>query len=268
MKIVAAKDYKEMSNMAAKVIINQVKEKPDSVLGLATGGTVVGTYEKLIEDYQQNKTSYKHIHSVNLDEYIGIEASHPNSYHYYMTDHLFSHINIEKDHIHIPNGLASDYEAECVEYERAIEKLGGVDLQLLGIGVNGHIGFNEPGTPFDSITHVEKLTESTRKANMRFFDSLDEVPTHAITMGISTILKSRKILLLVSGKKKAAILSQLLNGEVDEKVPATILKTHPDVTIIADEDALALVGDEKKRCFNHDKEELSGPNLLSIRTSY
>jgi glucosamine-6-phosphate deaminase len=268
MKIVAATNYQDMSQMAADMMINQVKEKPGAVLGLATGGTVIGTYERIIEDYKKNKTSYEHIHTVNLDEYIGVEPSNPNSYHYYMTDHLFSHINIDTKNVHIPSGLADDYEEECKKYEKTIEDLGGVDLQLLGIGVNGHIGFNEPGTSFHSVTHVEKLTESTRKANMRFFNSLDEVPTQAITMGISTIMKSKKILLLASGKKKATILSQLLNGDVDEQVPASILKTHPDVTIIADKDALALVGDEKKRCFSSDKKELSGTNILSARTSY
>ncbi|MFT4416164.1 glucosamine-6-phosphate deaminase [Fredinandcohnia humi] len=268
MKIIAVENYQEMSKAAAQFIINQVKEKPQSVLGLATGGTVLGTYEKVIEDYQQNKTSYKQVHSVNLDEYIGVEATHPNSYHYYMMEHLFAHIDIERDHIHIPNGLAKNTEEECRNYEGVIEELGGVDLQLLGIGVNGHIGFNEPGTSFDSVTHVVKLTESTRDANKRYFNRLEDVPTHAITMGISTIMKSKNILLLVSGKKKAEILAQVMNGEIDEKVPASILNTHPNVTIIADKDALAFVGGKKKRCFEDDKKELSGPNLFSVRTIY
>ncbi|MEH7223992.1 glucosamine-6-phosphate deaminase [Bacillus sp. JJ1566] len=263
MKVVAVKDFKEMSQMAAAMISHQVKEKPNSVLGLATGGTVVGTYEELIKDHGQNKTSYENIQTVNLDEYLGIAKDHPNSYHHFMMENLFSHININPDNIHIPNGLANNYEEESQKYEKVISDIGGVDLQLLGIGVNGHIGFNEPGTPFDSATHVVELEESTRQANMRFFNSIEEVPTHAVTMGISTIMKSEKILLLVSGKTKAEILEKVINEGITELIPATVLKNHSDVTIIADEEALSLVDDEKKRGFARDKEEFTSTYLLS-----
>ncbi|MEH7381160.1 glucosamine-6-phosphate deaminase [Bacillus sp. JJ1533] len=263
MKVIAVKDFKEMSQFAAAMISHQVKEKPNSVLGLATGGTVVGTYEELIRDHKQNKTSYENIQTVNLDEYLGIDKDHPNSYHHFMMENLFSHININQDNIHIPNGLANNYEEESIKYEKVISDLGGVDLQLLGIGVNGHIGFNEPGTPFDSATHVVELEESTRQANMRFFNSIEEVPTHAVTMGISTIMNSKKILLLVSGKTKAEILEKVINEDITETIPATVLKNHPDVTIIADEEALSLVDDEKKRGFNRDKEEFTSTYLLS-----
>ncbi len=263
MKVVAVKDFKEMSQLAAAMISHQVKEKPNTVLGLATGGTVVGTYEELIKDHGQNKTTYENVQTVNLDEYLGIKKDHPNSYHHFMMENLFSHININQDNIHLPNGLANNYEEESQKYEKVISDLGGVDLQLLGIGVNGHIGFNEPGTPFDSKTHVVELEESTRQANMRFFNSIEEVPTHAVTMGISTIMNSKKILLLVSGKTKAEILEKVINEGITETIPATVLKNHPDVTIIADEEALSLVDDEKKRGFDRDKEEFSGTYLLS-----
>ncbi|MCH1627274.1 glucosamine-6-phosphate deaminase [Fredinandcohnia quinoae] len=247
MKLIMAKDYQEMSNKAADVIINQVKEKPNTVLGLATGGTVIGMYEALIQDHQKNNTSYKEVHSVNLDEYVGLEYTNQQSYHYYMNDQLFSHIDIQADNVIIPNGLAENIDAACQEYEKAIAELGGVDLQILGIGQNGHIAFNEPGTSFDSITHKVELTESTRNANMRYFDSIDEVPTHAMTMGISTILKSKQILLLASGKSKAEAIYNFINGEVHESNPASALKNHPNVTIIADEEALSLVEDDKKK---------------------
>ena len=263
MKVVAVKDFEEMSRLAAAMISHQVKEKPNSVLGLATGGTVVGTYEELIKDYKQNKTSYENIRTVNLDEYLGIEKENPNSYYHFMMENLFSHININQDNTHVPNGLAKDFEEEGKKYEKIISDLGGVDLQLLGIGVNGHIGFNEPGTSFDSVTRAVKLEESTRQANMRFFNSIDEVPTHAVTMGISTIMKSEKILLLVSGKAKAEAVEKLINGNITEAVPATVLKNHPNVTIIADEEALSLVDDEKKRGFARDKEEFTSTYLLS-----
>lgn len=263
MKVVAVKNFEEMSQLAAAMISHQVKEEPNSVLGLATGGTVVGTYKELIKDHEQNHTSYENIHTVNLDEYLGIDKNHPNSYYHFMMENLFSHININQDNTHIPNGLANNYEEESQKYEQVISDLGGVDLQLLGIGVNGHIGFNEPGTPFDSATHVVELEESTRQANKRFFNSIEEVPTHAVTMGISTIMKSKKILLLVSGKTKAEILEKVINEGITETIPATVLKNHPDVTIIADEEALSLVDDEKKRGFDRDKEEFTSTYLLS-----
>jgi glucosamine-6-phosphate deaminase len=241
MKLLIAKDYEDMSKKAAQIIIDQVKQKPDSVLGLATGGTVIGTYKMLVDDHKRHRTSYKQVRTVNLDEYVGLHPSNKNSYHYFMKTHFFDHVDLPANQTFIPNGLADQVEEECKQYEQLIAQLGGIDLQLLGIGRNGHIGFNEPGTPFSSKTHCVTLTESTRLANARFFKSVDEVPTHAITMGISTIMKSKKLLLLASGTKKAIILSRFFNEEVNEQNPATILKTHKHVTIIADEQALSLM---------------------------
>lgn len=241
MRVVKVANYEEMSQKAADCIIRQVKEKPDSVLGLATGGTVTGTYQLLAKDHQKNGTSYRQILTVNLDEYIGIGSEHEQSYHFYMKKRLFDHIQIPPENTYLPDGQAEDLEEECKRYDERIESLGGIDLQLLGIGVNGHIGFNEPGTPFDSKTHIVELSESTRKANARFFNTLEEVPKKAITMGIETIMKSKKILLLASGLKKAPIIRKLFQEGITEEIPASVLKKHENVVLIADEEALSLV---------------------------
>ncbi|MFJ8265720.1 glucosamine-6-phosphate deaminase [Peribacillus asahii] len=241
MKIVVAENYEDMSNKAAQIIIDKVKHNPSSVLGLATGSTPKKTYQLLIEDHNNNQATYQNIHTVNLDEYVGPNPDNPNSYHYFMNENLFKSIDIPKEQTHIPNGLASNLQEECNRYESLIMQLGGIDLQLLGIGVNGHIGFNEPGTSFETGTHVIKLTNSTRKANARFFTDISEVPTHAITMGIKSILKSKEILLLASGEKKANAIKQLVEGPIDEQFPASILKKHPNVTVIADKAALSLL---------------------------
>ncbi|MED0659915.1 glucosamine-6-phosphate deaminase [Bacillus smithii] len=241
MRVVKVANYEEMSQKAADCIIRQVKEKPDSVLGLATGGTVTGTYQLLAKDHQKNGTSYRQILTVNLDEYIGISSEHEQSYHFYMKKRLFDHIQIPPENTYLPDGQAEDLEEECKRYDERIESLGGIDLQLLGIGVNGHIGFNEPGTPFDSKTHIVELSESTRKANARFFNTLEEVPKKAITMGIETIMKSKKILLLASGLKKAPIIRKLFQEGITEEIPASVLKKHENVVLIADEEALSLV---------------------------
>lgn len=241
MRVVKVANYEEMSQKAADCIIRQVKEKPDSVLGLATGGTVIGTYQLLAKDHQKNGTSYRQILTVNLDEYIGISSEHEQSYHFYMKKRLFDHIQIPPENTYLPDGQAEDLEEECKRYDERIESLGGIDLQLLGIGVNGHIGFNEPGTPFDSKTHIVELSESTRKANARFFNTLEEVPKKAITMGIETIMKSKKILLLASGLKKAPIIRKLFQEGITEEIPASVLKKHENVVLIADEEALSLV---------------------------
>ncbi|WP_413374837.1 glucosamine-6-phosphate deaminase [Alkalihalobacillus sp. 1P02AB] len=238
MKIVETTNYQEMSEKAASFLINQVKEKPNATLGMATGGTPEGMYQLLIEDYNQNGTSYKEVTTFNLDEYIGLPKEDKNSYNSYMHNALFNFINIPESQIHLPNGMNADAAKECEKYEERIARNGGIDIQILGIGENGHIGFNEPGTSFDSKTHVITLTESTRIANSRYFNSLDEVPTKAVTMGISTIMQAKKIILLASGEKKADALHQLLHNEVDESFPASILQKHPNVTIIADRDAL------------------------------
>ncbi|AXN39214.1 glucosamine-6-phosphate deaminase [Peribacillus butanolivorans] len=239
MNIIKVQDYKEMSQSAANIVIRKVKENSKIKLGLATGGTPKGTYDALIEDHMQNNTSYENVTSFNLDEYIGLDSNDPNSYHYYMDQSLFAHININKEQTYLPNGTADNLDKECTRFDKMIETLGGIDLQILGIGQNGHIGFNEPGTSFSSGTHVVALEESTRQANARYFDSIDEVPTHAITMGIATIMKSKEILLLISGEEKAETLKKLIHGEITEEFPASILKKHNNVTIIADQKALS-----------------------------
>jgi glucosamine-6-phosphate deaminase len=238
MKLIEAKDYQEMSAIAAKYIIEKVRANPSIHLGLATGGTPVGIYANLIADYQKNGTSYRKITTFNLDEYVGLSGENPNSYRYYMDNQLFNHIDIEKAKTNVPHGDVTDIQRECADYEKLMENLGGIDLQILGIGSNGHIGFNEPGTSFDSKTHIVKLAPSTLEANARYFNNLEEVPTEAVTMGIATIMKSKEILLLISGESKKDALFKLLNGEVDESFPASVLKNHPCVTIIADEAAL------------------------------
>ena len=243
MKIIEVKNYQEMSQAAAKYIINKVKNSPKLTLGLATGGTPTGVYQQLVEDHKQNHTSYAHVTSFNLDEYIGLAKDDPNSYYHYMDENLFKHINISPEHTHIPSGMNLDLQAVCNEYESKILEQGGIDLQLLGIGSNGHIGFNEPGTSFQAKTHVVDLTPSTREANARYFNKFEEVPTQAITMGIQTIFKSKEILLLISGKEKQEAMANLLNGDVTESFPASILKQHPNATVIADEEALLGVKD-------------------------
>ncbi|PFG04947.1 glucosamine-6-phosphate deaminase [Bacillus sp. es.034] len=241
MKRIEVKDYQEMSQVAADYLLSKLKTSENLTLGLATGGTPKGLYEALIDDHEQNGTSYRHVSSFNLDEYIGLSPQHPNSYYQYMNENLFKHIDIDSENTHIPSGDAADPEKESNAYDEKIRSHGGIDIQVLGIGSNGHIGFNEPGTSFDSSTHVVELTQSTREANARYFDSIDEVPTHAITMGISSIMKSREILLLVSGEAKQEALRKLVEGTISESFPASILNNHDHVTVIADEKASALI---------------------------
>jgi glucosamine-6-phosphate deaminase len=240
MEVIKVRNYKELSKKAAEIIIQKVKQSNAITLGLATGSTPEGLYRELITEHRLNKTSYQHVTTFNLDEYVGIEPEDSNSYHYYMVQHLFSGIDILQENTHIPSGIAKNLAEECLKYDQLVESSGGIDLQILGIGQNGHIGFNEPGTSFESKTHVVQLKESTREANARFFPKFETVPTHAITMGISTILKSKQILLLVSGEKKAEALQQLLYGEISEEFPSSVLKLHPNVTIIGDNQALSL----------------------------
>lgn len=241
LKLISTSNYEELSRKAAEEIITVIKGNPSLNLGLATGSTPTGLYQELIRDHRINMTSYKDINTFNLDEYIGISKKDRNSYHYFMCEHLFEHIDIPLDQTHIPDGTAKDLEEECVRYEQFISEHGGIDLQILGIGQNGHIGFNEPGTPFDSRTHIIELAESTRQANSRFFNSLEDVPKQAITMGIASIMDSKEIFLLVSGSSKAEALARLMNGEVSEQFPASVLLIHRNVTIFADEEATALL---------------------------
>ncbi|WP_216827355.1 glucosamine-6-phosphate deaminase [Alkalihalobacterium elongatum] len=240
MKLVVMKNHEELSKHACELIINKVNSLSSPVLGLATGSTPERLYEMMIDKYNQKVVSFSHVKTFNLDEYVGLSENDTKSYRYYMNHHLFSQVNFTKGQNHIPNGMASHLEQECQRYEQLIADACHIDLQILGLGHNGHIGFNEPGTSFSTRTHVVDLERSTREANARFFESIKEVPTQAITMGIETILQSKQIILLVSGEQKAKALHRLLNGEVSEDFPASVLKRHHDVTIIADEAALQL----------------------------
>jgi len=241
MRIYKTTDYQAMSRKAAGLIAGQIWIKPNCVLGLATGSTPIGVYDRLKEMYQEGGLDFSEVKSVNLDEYRGLSGSHEQSYRYFMTEHLFSKVNILPENTYVPDGTEPDAEAECRRYDMLIRKLGGIDLQLLGLGHNGHIGFNEPGETFEKGTHCVDLTESTIQANTRFFRSRDEVPRQAYTMGIQNIMQARKILLIVNGKDKAGILKEVLCGPVTPKVPASILQMHPDVTVVADEEALSLM---------------------------
>lgn len=238
MEVIRVKDYDEMSEKACAFVTKRLKQRNDLVMGFATGSTPEGLYQRLIEKYRKQEITFKDVVSFNLDEYIGLDKDHPNSYYYFMREKLFDHVDISFDNVNIPNGVASDLEAECQAFEAKIKQAGGIELQILGIGENGHIGFNEPGTPFTSRTQVVDLASSTIKANSRFFDSIEEVPTQAVSMGIGTIMESKEILLLASGENKRDAMTAVLRGDITEDVPATVLQKHPNVTIIADEAAL------------------------------
>lgn len=231
MKIVRAADYEEMSRRAAGVIAAQVILNPASVLGLATGGTPVGAYEQLAIWHKNGDLDFSGVTSVNLDEYCGLEGTHPQSYRYFMQKNLFDHVNIPAENTHLPSGTA-DPAAECARYEALINSLGGIDMQLLGIGHNGHIGFNEPGPAFERDTHAVTLSAETIHANARFFVSADEVPRQALTMGMGAIMKAKRVLLVASGTEKADILDRALNGPITPEVPASILQLHPDLTVV------------------------------------
>lgn len=240
MNIIRAKDYQDMSRKAANIISAQIIMKPDCVLGLATGSTPVGTYHQLIEWYEKGDLDFSRVSTVNLDEYRGLTHTDPQSYYYFMQENLFDHVNIDKAATHVPDGTNPDAADACAKHEQIIKSLGGIDLQLLGLGNNGHIGFNEPGAAFEKETHLVDLAESTIRANARFFASIDEVPKQAYTMGIRTIMQAKKILVVVSGEGKADIVSRAFFGPVTPEVPASILQMHPDVTVVCDEAALSL----------------------------
>lgn len=241
MKIYRTKDYDEMSKKAAHIIAAQIVLKPDCVLGLATGSTPVGTYKNLVEWYKNGDLDFSTLSSCNLDEYRGLSPENDQSYRYFMNTNLFDHVNIRKDHTFVPDGQEADSNKACQMYEQIIQDLGGIDLQLLGLGHNGHIGFNEPAEEFPKITHCVDLTESTIQANKRFFEKESDVPRQAYTMGIGTIMSAKKILVVVSGEDKAEILNKIINGPITPQVPASILQLHPDVTIVADNSALSKV---------------------------
>ena len=231
MRIVKTKTYEEMSAIAAGIIGGQVLLKPNCVLGLATGSSPIGAYKDLVKSYEDGILDFSEVRTVNLDEYCGLDDTNPNSYRYFMNDNLFDHVNIDKANTHVPNGHAGDLEEEAVRYESFIQSLGGIDLQLLGIGHNGHIGFNEPADNFPATVHTVQLTESTINANSRLFERREDVPTQAITMGIGTIMKAKKIL-LIAGPDKAEIVEKACFGKVTPEVPASVLQLHPDVTVI------------------------------------
>lgn len=239
MRICKVKNYDEMSKKTAAVIAAQIITKPDCVLGLATGSTPVGAYQYLVEKYNNGELDFSEVKTANLDEYKGLTKESDQSYYYFMYNNLFKHVNINMENTNIPDGTVEDAGAECRRYEEVLRTLGGVDLQLLGLGHDGHIGFNEPDDHFAQQTHCVDLTEMTIEANKRFFASIDDVPRQAYTMGIGTIMRARKIVFAISGKDKAAILKEALFGPVTPSVPASILQFHPDVIVIADEDALS-----------------------------
>jgi glucosamine-6-phosphate deaminase len=243
MKVIVLDNYDEVSKEASRYVEEKIRENDELVLGLATGATPLGLYENLIDGYKTRGISYQNVKTINLDEYLGLEKNHPASYHAFMFETFFKHVDIDLNHTYIPDGVPTSAEEECLCYEEVIDNVGPVNLQLLGIGTNGHIGFNEPGTDPNSLTHVVELNGSTRENNAHFFDSLDDVPTHAITIGIQSILKSDHIILLASGKNKAHAVKRLLDseGNMNPDFPASYLWKHDNVTIIVDKDAYGLV---------------------------
>ena len=237
MKVIKVKDYNELSSKAAQLITEQIIKKKNSVLGLATGSTPIGVYQELIGKFQKGELDFSEVITFNLDEYYGLSPEHPQSYYFFMWDIFFKHINIKKENVHLLNGVTENVDKECKQYEDLIKKNGGIDLQILGIGNNGHIGFNEPDVSLNTKTHLVNLTAKTIKANSRFFNDVQEVPRQAITMGIGTIMRARKIILLASGKRKAKVIERTINGPINTKVPASVLQLHNDVTIVVDQKA-------------------------------
>lgn len=240
MKIIKTTDYNDMSRKAAHIISAQIIYKPNSVIGLATGSSPLQTYNYLIDWYKKGDLDFSQVTTFNLDEYYGLTKLNKQSYYYFMQDKLFNHININPDNVHIPDGTNQNVEQECLKYEKAILDAGGIDLQLLGCGHNGHIGFNEPSDVFNTDTHLVNLTESTIQANKRFFESEDDVPRKSYTMGIKTIMNAQKILMIVSGESKKEIVKKAFFGPVTPMVPASILQLHRDFTLVVDEDAFSL----------------------------
>lgn len=241
MRIIVVKDYMELSKRAANILASQIILKPNSVLGLATGSTPVRTYQELVSLYRDGNIDFSEVVTFNLDEYYGLDRCDEQSYYFFMNKYLFSHINIKSKNIHIPNGKAENVHVECEAYEQEINKEGGIDVQLLGIGRNGHIGFNEPDIKFEALTHLVTLDEDTINANSRFFDSIEAVPKQAISMGIKTIMHSKKILLLACGAEKRQTIYNMINGKITPELPASVLQLHPDVTVILDEEASSLL---------------------------
>ena len=237
MKLITVDNYEELSKVAARELASTIKEKPNAILGLATGGSPVGMYKELIKMYQDGELDFSKIKTVN----VGLNPEHEQSYRHFMNENLFNHVNININNTIVPNGLAQDLNAECKEYDKKMEELGGIDVQLLGVGNNGHIAFNEPDKELSSGTHVITLTEDTIKANSRFFDTIDEVPKRAITMGLGEIMKAKKIVLIASGESKAEAIKGLFSGKITTENPASMLQMHGDVTVIVDKAAAKLI---------------------------
>ena len=244
MRFISCADYTAMSRQAANLISAQVIVKPNCVLGLATGSTPIGTYKQLIEWYNKGDLSFANVRSVNLDEYKGLSGDHDQSYRYFMQNNLFNHVDIDVANTSVPNGKAEDADAECAAYDAHIRELGGIDLQLLGMGPNGHIGFNEPADEFVGPTHVVELAQSTIDANKRFFASEADVPRQALTMGMAAILQARSVVVVVSGEDKAEIVHKAFFGPITPRVPASLLQLHPNVTVVGDEAAFSVLRKE------------------------
>ncbi len=238
MRIIVCDNYEEMSKTAAKMVASQLLLKPDSVIGLPTGSTPVGMYAELARMYKEGEADFSQAVTFKLDEYYPIDKENSQSYYYFMNENLYSKVNLKPENIHIPNGSATDVDAECANYDKLIDANGGIDLQVLGIGNNGHIGFNEPAGELNDRTHITGLTEETIIANARFFNSADEVPQNALTVGMATILMARKIILIVNGKNKSEPLKRLLTGRISTAVPATMLNLHRDTVIITDKETI------------------------------
>ncbi|HPQ47613.1 MAG TPA: glucosamine-6-phosphate deaminase [Clostridia bacterium] len=245
-RFIIARDYEDMSEKAAMLFLKQINKKDNSLLGLATGSSPVGIYRNLIKWHSEGLLDFSAVKTVSLDEYVGLGASDPQSYRHFMNENLFNHINIKMENTHVPNGLAEDLWMEVLEYEKRIEMLGGIDMQLLGIGRNAHIGFNEPSDNFATNTHVVNLTKDTREANARFFSSIDEVPTKALTMGTGTIMRAKKIVLVSYGENKADALYKSFFENTNPRVPGSILQYHADVTVVADKAAMGRILSEGK----------------------
>ena len=243
MRLIIAKDYADVSRKAANIIAAQVQLKPDCVLGLATGSSPIGTYQELIRKYENGELDFSRVKTVNLDEYVGLPKDHDQSYAYFMRINLFDHVNIDQNNCNIPNGMNPDAAAECARYDAIIDAFGGADLQLLGLGPNGHIGFNEPCDEFVNGTNKVELTASTIDANQRFFEKREDVPTYAYTMGIGSIMKAKRVLLVVNGEKKAQAVKDCFFGPIKPQAPGSILQLHPDFILVADQAALSLVKD-------------------------
>ncbi|MGN0813420.1 MAG: glucosamine-6-phosphate deaminase [Candidatus Coproplasma sp.] len=240
MKIIVVENYEEMSERGAEIIAEVVKSTPNATLGLATGSTPIGLYKKLISEYEQGEISFKEISTVNLDEYIGLDGENNQSYRYFMNTQLFNHVDIDKANTHVPSGVAEDMGKECERYTQIIRDNPQV-IQLLGLGSDGHIGFNEPGSPFDGHTHIVELEESTIKDNARLFDRIEDVPKSAITMGIADVMQAKRVLLIANGANKAEAVKAMIQGEVTEACPASILQRHSNVTVIIDKEAAKLL---------------------------